>query len=90
MNGYKNAETFHLSLWMHNNEFVKNKLLPSILSTADGNKIEAGLKLSLIFLKGKNSYSAKIWGKEDYKIMLEDVGNFNVIAWEELFTNCEG
>ena len=87
MNGYKNPETFHLSLWMHNDEVLNNHLLPELLNGSRDITIAAN-KLKLLFVGNTSIIENHL--QDNYKIMLEDVGDFSTIAWEELFTNCEG
>lgn len=85
MNGYKNPETYHLALWLHNDEYLNNELLPTLLSRAEGNKLIAGEMLEDCFKQDDHSFIADLKGKDFYWKVRNDVGSLWRVQWQELF-----
>jgi len=94
MNGYKNPETYHLALWLHNDDYLNNELLPSLLSQAEGNKLLAGEMLENCFNEDadpayQHSFIADVKGKDFYWKVRNEVGSLWRVKWQELFNGTE-
>jgi len=85
MNGYKNPETYHLALWLHNDEYLNNILLHDLLNQAEGNKLVAGELLESCFSEDADSFIADVKGKDFYWKVRNEVGSLWRVEWQELF-----
>ena len=85
MNGYKNRETYDMSLWLHNDEYINNELLPSIFRVNNNCIYQAGEYLRKQF-ENKESF---LWELPISKDIIEDVGSLWRVEWSELFEGLE-
>ena len=87
MNGYSNPETYHLALWLHNDEFLNNHWLPRILSRANGETYGAGQLLKESF--EDLDVMKDLLGAELYQEIRFEVGSLWRVEWHEIFNGME-
>lgn len=86
-NGYKNHETWAMALWLDNNEFIVDDILPSIFHQNKNNIYLAGEFLKNL-IENEDSLVREVL-EQDWNAIRQDVGSFWRVEWSELFGGLE-